>query len=646
MTSEAPDAVVATVAETLRTYPPFDRISRPALLRLAGAVRVRYLRPGHVLFREGDSAEAAVYLVRKGAVRLSRTVDAETVLLDDCEPGNLFGVRAHLGERAPYSATAEATEDTLVYAIGLEAFESVMAAEPALSLYLAAGFAAELPGVRDALLVHADRAQRTLSGPAVVDVPDDLDAPVTASADVVVCTPDTSVRAAAQAMQGRDVGSIVVVDADGRAVGIVTDADLRGRVVAAGLDAAAPVSSIMSAPVRTARPGATAGELMQAMVRERVHHFVVTADGAEEGPVAGIVSERDVLAAHGGHPTAVLDAFARAETADALRVARLEAERLLRRWLSQERAMPFVSTMMAAFADALSRRSVALAHAALGPAPRPYCWLALGSEGRGEQLLRTDQDNALVYADEGPDDAADAAWFLAFGERVCDLLAGAGIPRCPGEVMARNPRWNQPLGAWRSVFDEWLAAPDARALMHADIFFDLRPQVGDAALGEALLEHIGTGIPRARGFLPLFAHAAQQSPPPLSFFRGFVVERSGEHRDAFDLKLRAMMPLCDAARVARWDLGLDGVYGTAERFRAAAARLPAREGLLSEAATAYEILMRRRAIEGLRRGDGGRFVDIDQLTALERRALRAVFEVVRDVQAWLKSRHSTGLMRT
>ena len=124
-----------------------------------------------------------------------------------------------------------------------------------------------------------------------------------------------------------------------------------------------------------------------------------------------------------------------------------------------------------------------------------------------------------------------------------------------------------------------------------------------------------------------------------------VVERSGEHRDAFDIKLRAMTPLTDAARILVYDLGIN-IYGsTADRWQKIAEADESLARLADEAAMAYEILMRIRALEGLNLGTSGRYVHIKELNKLERQTLRNTFSVVKDVQLMLTSRYRTDFMR-
>jgi CBS domain-containing protein len=405
----------------------------------------------------------------------------------------------------------------------------------------------------------------------------------------------------------------------------------------------------MSSPVLTIDDQATLSSLIATVMKKHLHHFAVTEDGTPATPVVGIVSEHDILKTQGSHPTVILSELNRAKTKQRLRALRDQAEELLAGYLEDEVGMGFVSKMISEINDTLIRRGIALSLEEMADRgrkpPVPFCWLALGSEGREEQLLRTDQDNAMVYADPGDDDGLAERFFLELGERVVEVLVEAGFKRCPGEVMASNPKWNQPLDAWKRYFSSWIREPENIAVMHTNIFFDFRPVDGDQMLGSELKRYIFELVETERAFLSFFARNAVQNPPPLSFFRNMIVERSGEHRDAFDIKARAMTPLADAARVLIYEFGID-IYGsTAERWQAIAETNENLARLAGEAAMAYEILMRIRAIEGLNRGTSGRYVHIKELNKLERQTLRNTFSVVKDVQLMLTQRYRIDFLR-
>jgi CBS domain-containing protein len=641
----ASDSMILTVAGRLGRHPPFDRLQPELLERIARGIRIRYLEPGEVVFEEGATASPEFYVVVKGEVAVSQRADGEKVLIDVCDDGDIFGVRALLADRR-YAATTQAKDDTLLYVLSKDQLDALLRYEPRVALFFAADFASDIPQPRDSNRLEGVSAARRHERAG--DTGDDV-RHVDPVRDVLTCAPNTTIRQAASLMSERNVGSILIVDEERRPLGIVTDSDLRSKVVGQGRDVSRLISDIMSSPVLTIDDQTTLSSLIATVMKKHLHHFAVTEDGTASTPVTGIVSEHDILKTQGSHPTVILTEISKARTKHRLRVLRDQAEDLLRQYLEDEVGMGFVSNMISEINDTLIRRAIRLSLDELArrgmASSVPFCWLALGSEGREEQLLRTDQDNAILYADPGEDDGAAEAFFLELGKRVVDILVEAGFERCPGDVMASNPKWNQPLGSWKSCFSGWIREPEKVAVMHTNIFFDFRPVYGDQSLAAELKGHIFERIKADRLFLSFFAKNAIQNPPPLSFFRNMVVERSGEHRDAFDIKARAMMPLADAARVLVYDLGID-IYGsTAERWERIAETHENLARLAGEAAMAYEILMRIRALEGLTRGTSGRYVHIKELNKLERQTVRNTFSVVKDVQLMLTSRYRTDSVR-
>ena len=639
------DSMILTVANRLAKHPPFDRLDRELLERVAKGIRIRYLEPGEVVFEQGSMASPEFYVLVKGEIQVSQRVDGADVLVDVCDDGDIFGVRALLGDRE-YGATTQAKDDTLLYVLSKDQLDELVAEAPRVAMFFAANFAADAPQLGDTNRLVAVRDARRHERAA--ETGDDVRR-VDPVRDVLTCDTGTTIRHAAAMMSERNVGSILIVDEERRPIGIVTDSDLRSKVVGQGRDVSSLISDIMSSPVLTIDEQTTLSMMIATVMKKHLHHFAVTEDGTPQTPVTGIVSEHDILKTQGSHPTVILTEISRAKTKERLHALRDQAEELLRQYLQDEVGMAFLSNMISEINDTLIRRAIRLSLDALAARgmepPVPFCWLALGSEGREEQLLRTDQDNAILYADPGKDDGAAERFFLELGKLVVDILVEAGFERCPGDIMASNPKWNQPLGAWKRCFSSWIHEPENIAVMHTNIFFDFRPVYGEKALAAELKGHVFDRIKVDRSFLSFFALNATRNPPPLSFFRNMMVERSGEHRDAFDIKARAMMPLADAARVLVYDLGID-IYGsTAERWQRIGETHDNLARLAGEAGMAYEILMRIRALEGLSRGTSGRYVHIKELNKLERQTLRNTFSVVKDVQLMLTSRYRTDFLR-
>jgi CBS domain-containing protein len=626
------------VYDFLKEYPPFNLLDQEQLLQLAERVLVQYRRVDEAIFVQGAPPGEHLYIVREGAVQLLRETEEEDILVEQCDEGDVFGLRPLLaGDQ--YALTARASEETLLYAVPIEGFRAIAASDPKVALYLASNFA-----VGAAQHFHQFKPRVFLEQDAVFSSPLLEVLAVEKSKEPVACQPATLIREAAAVMSQREVGSIIIVDEGFRPVGIVTDKDLRRRVATGQVPLEASVSDIMSSPVITVRADISMADVQIEMVRHHINHLCITTDGTDRTRVTGVISEHDLMVLQGNNPALLVREVRRQHHAEGLRQVRERAEMLLQKYLHQEVSIAFISTVMTEINDEIIRRIIALAQEELRqeghePPEAQFCWLALGSEGRAEQLLRTDQDSALVF-DDVPAGAYKQTkhYFLALAAKVTKMLELTGFEYCPAEMMASNPQWCLSLSEWKRQFSRWIGEPSPKAVMFCTIFFDYRAIFGKTSLAEQLTEHIFNAIDEQAIFLSFLAKDALQNPPPLTFFRNFVVESSGEHKDAFDIKSRAMMPLADAARVLALHAKVGKVNNTFRRFERLAELEPQNRELYQQAADAYEILMRYRALQGLKRRDSGRFFDPAQLSKMERLNLRNSFQPIKTLQYLLSTR--------
>ena len=395
-------------------------------------------------------------------------------------------------------------------------------------------------------------------------------------------------------MMGRRVGSIIVVDDNRHPVGIMTDSDLRDKVVSQAIDAGStPVSAVMTSPVSCVMEPQTVSQLVAIVMQKGLHHFCFTRDGTAESPLVGVLSEHDLITAHGNHPTVLRQKIARTRDPDRLLMLRDKAEQLVQQYLQQEASMSLICSVISGINDALIRSSIAIAQTALREEGRsapeePFCWLSLGSEGREEQLLRTDLDNAIVYADP-PEERAEqtAAYYLALGEKTNDLLMHTGFERCPGNIMASNPELNLPLSKWKQKFSKLIRTPEPKALMYANIFFDLRGVDGDEALVDQLTRHIFDEIDKEPMFLTFSRQERREQPAApfvLSRFRARAVRAARRHvrhqgaRDDADRRRSADPRVRSEAQVPWVHAGALRPHRQ-RRARARAARRRSRDGV-------------------------------------------------------------------
>jgi len=633
------DNVADRLTYLLEHTAPFDSLPHATREELLDAALVEFFPANTTVISHGAEDRSYLFVVEAGSVRLENTTTGR--LVDVCGAGDVFG---HWGlvrdDAVPYEARA--VEPTTCALIPADIFREAYAAHDA----FAAFFNDSLREQSDMVRPPVDAAtSQLLLGTTVSDL---------VQRDLVRCEPDVSLRNAAQLMQKERVGSLVVWT-DGEPPGILTNSDLRDHVVAGDTSPEAAVRTIMSQPIIALPGSAPLFEALLTMARHRLHHLGVSGD---DGLVVGVISSRDIAQARGQDPTATLKRIERADRLRELSSLRSEVDTQLVHLHRQGVRARDIVRINTEINDQIAGRVLTLVEQRLqqeNPSRYidwPWVWMSLGSEGRKEMTLRTDQDNAIIYAD--PPDEATAArvedWLRLLAEEANEALASCGFTLCDGDVMARNKTWRQPLRKWKRVFRQWMFDPSPKALMNATIFFDLRALRGDASLVEALKNDLRSALDDERGFLTFLVSIALNNSPPLTFFRRFVLDEDGEERSFFDIKLRGLMPVTDLARV----LALDARYlestNTLDRLEAAGEALPRVRQTAENLREVYrhlEELRLQHQIRCIKEGiEPDNRVDPTALTKTQQQMLKVVFSQIKDAQQSLKLRYGAQSVRS
>lgn len=589
--SEASPLVSTTIAE-LRRYAPFDEMEAAALGLLAARLRIAYYPRDTPIVGPESGEVDRLYLIRQGAVRRSRGGPELTL-----SPGECFPIGALIGRRATvYSYKSE--EDTFCWELAAEDFHRLLAASQRFHAFCSNHLAV--------LVERSNRALREQAGEGMLDAAGML-APlrVALARAPVSCAPDLPIGEALKTMQGTRVGSMVVIDADRRPIGIFTQPDALARVALPQLALSEPISRVMTHDPVTLEEEATLAEAAIAMARRGIRHVVVT----RQGKFAGVISERDLFALQRVTLSHTSQRIQLAHTLEELMAAAGDVRKLTRQLLAQGVAAEHLTAVASALNDALTQRLIAIV-AARHDLPGPWCWLALGSEGRMEQTFATDQDNAIIYTQPGA-----KSTFLAFADEVNHGLAACGFPLCTGNVMASNPRWCLTPTEWRGVFRQWIEQPHGAALLDASIFLDLRPLSGDARLAADLREQVRAMVRERGAIRRALAQNALRIKLPLGVVRDFASD------EPFDLKLYGALTFVEAARVLALAHGIEDT-GTAPRLRAARDKgaLSAQDAEAAISAFHYVQALRLKR-QALRQGDPNHVAPA-ALNAIDRRVLR------------------------
>jgi CBS domain-containing protein len=580
----------------LRSIHPFHALPAPLFEDAARHLEVGLFQAGTWLVRVGQRPLEHLYVIRKGVVRLER--DGKTLQI--LEEGEVFGYTSLITGAATLDVLVE--EDLLAYRLPGEVFRRLLA-----DAQFAGHFAVGL----------SERLRSSLEHSPVATFEPDLSLRVEelVRREPVWVEPGQTVGDAARLMAELNISSVLVrTDPPG----ILTDRDFRKRVLAAGQGPEVPVTQVFSRPLRTVAGDTPIHDAWATLLDAGVHHLPVTRDGT----VVGVITSTDLLRSTAQGPMSVLRGVERLASPDKLPGYAQKVTQMTAMLLAGGLDATVIAGLVARLNDALVRRILRWAEADLGPAPAPYAWIAFGSEGRMEQTLLTDQDNALVYADAG---VPRRDWFQALAERANRDLEAAGFPRCPGGYMARS--WNGPLSEWTARFAGWLDVPSPEAVLVASIFFDFR-RVG----GELDLEPLEALVERAAGKSPFLRFLAQDAlrfhPPPMMLLRL-------RGSSTVDLKLHGISPVVAMAR--RYGLGA----GSDARTTLGRLEAATRAGLLEEEAReavseAYRFLLGLRLRLQLRQLKEGKpaanEVSLHALSAMERSRLKDAFRAIRHWQ--------------
>jgi len=591
----------------VRSTPPFDSLSPDLFAGVARSLEVVYHPTGTRLVTVGEKPLEHLYVIRKGAVRLER--GGQTI--QELEEGETFGYTSLITGKATLDGVVE--EDLLAYRIPGDEFRRLLG-----DARFASHFAAGL----------ATRLESSLEQSPVATFRVDLAAPIESLVrrPAVWVDAGATVGDAARVMTEERISSVLV---RGEPPGIVTDRDFRKRVLAQGLGPSTPLERVVSRPFTRVEGAMAVHEAWTVLLEANVHHLPVMRDEK----VVGVITDTDLLKHTSQGPVAVLRLVEKLPGRESLPGYSRKVTEMVAALLSGGLRPVVISGFVAQLNDALVRRILHWAEQDLGAPPAPYAWIALGSEGRREQALLTDQDNALVFADEG---AASREYYTALADRANTDLTAAGFPRCPGGYMARNHCGT--LTEWRDKFVAWVGDPTARSVLDAAIFFDFRRVAGTLSLDP--LQEVLDGIPQREAFLrSLVRQALEFRPPPL------LVLRLRGGGSELDLKRQGIAPVVFMARCYALAVG-SHARNTLERLSAAT-----RAGLMGPDASAnvmeaYRFLLGLRLRSQLKMISEGKaptnVVALSQLSVIERSRLKDSLQAIGSWQGKAAYRYQVG----
>ncbi|WP_162047908.1 DUF294 nucleotidyltransferase-like domain-containing protein [Vibrio taketomensis] len=614
------------VLNFISQYPPFDELPEERLREIALNVEVAYYREGTDILKSGDSIHD-LYVVRSGVVEVFRR---KGELYNRIDAGGMFGQMGLLMNNR-VRMPVKAISDTLVYCIPERLFVELCD---------------ESEHFADFMELEDSARLRT----AVSNSSQDNDFTTAKARKILNRAPillesTATIQEAANLMAEENVTALLIVrpaeeiteEDDDQLLGILTDRDLCIRVIAQGIETNLTVGEVMSTDVVSLDYNAYVFEAMLTMLRYNIHHLPILKD---KKPV-GVIGMTDIVRYESQSSLLLVSSIFTQTTVDDLKQVAAQVKDCFVRMVSEDANAHMVGRAMSVIGSSFKQRLAELAEIEFGPAPIPYCLVAMGSMARDEQLIVTDQDNALIL-DNTYDEKLHGEYFEQFAKFVCDGLAACGYSYCTGGIMATNPEWRKTRAEWEECFGNWIDNPNPERLLNSSIFFDLLGVYGRVKWAEHLSSFIVRRAKRNNRFLAAMAYNAIRRTPPLGFFKDFVMEKDGGHKNSINLKRRGTAPMADLIRVHALAIG-SRAQNSFERLDDIndAGILPKGRGIdLKDAMELiYMVRIRHQALDIENGDEPDNNIEPEHMSDFERRNLKAAFQILSNAQSFIKFRY-------
>jgi CBS domain-containing protein len=619
------------VSGLLAETPPFSLLPVHEREKIVANLTEVYYSKGTILFFQDKSRVEYLYIVDKGALERYWEENGQEKMFGVLGRGDTYGGISMLFNNGTAVRTARVAENTHFYILPREAFLSLCDKYPPFSDHFTNTFGRLMLDRSYASIIRQGPTPKVESPPLFSLRVEDV-----YHTDLLSCQGDISIQAAAVKMSRQNYSSIFVNAPGGEPIGIVTDNDIRRKVVATGYDIQKPVADIMSSPLTTIPAGAMLAEALLEMMRSDIKHLLVLDAGNK---VAGVITNSDILSTQEQSPFFMLREISTATGLKQLIKLRRRIPNIIRSMIDSGAKSTTITKLITSISDAILAKLIGFALEKHGPAPAAFAFLILGSEGRMEQTLKTDQDNAILYADVDETASSSAQlYFLALGETICNWLDEVGYAFCKGGIMAKNPRWCQPISKWKHDFHSWIRISTRKDLMQSAIFFDFRGAYGSMDLVDDLRLYLFHNLKGWTRFFKELTENALGFRPPLSFFNNFVVETKGRHRNQFNIK-NAMTCVVDFARIYALHYDIADT-NTQDRLYRLFLEKVLKPDEYQDLEQAYDFLMQHRLLAQINSIEAGEppdnYINPKELSKIEQALFRTIFKRIERMQTNMK----------
>jgi len=616
-------SLVQNLRQQLMQSLPFSKMAQKDVDFFLRASSEAYFAPKEVILSPADGASQFLYLIRQGRVSGRRDIPGikETAFLLDA--GSLFSIGSAFANR-PVSTTYSAVDDCFCLLFPVEAMRQLASQSIPFSEFLNNRIWGLLQESRIAL--RNAFASQALAEQSLESRVGDL-----ALKKPLTIGPNRSLREALTLIDEKKVGSILIMEDQHTILGILTRYDVLSRVTLSNLDLSTPISAVMTPDVKTLTVDDTAEMAGLLMSRFHIRHLPVL----DRGELVGIISERDLFSLQRLSLSNISSAIRGTDDLAQLKKCADDIRTFARNLLGQGVQARQLTTLISHLNDVLTVRLIEIYAAKHQLNMTQFAWIALGSEGRSEQTIATDQDNALVFSDSAPESQREV--YLRFAGEVNQALNECGYPLCKGNIMASNPELCLTQHEWLIRFSRWIEQGNPQDLLNASIFFDFRVLAGNPDLLIPLKDYVRTKAAATPRFIKLIADNSLNIRVPLNWF-GAIEPKEIDGQKTIDLKMQGTAIIVDVARIYSLAFGIE-VINTRERLAAIGRALNVPESESASWITAFEFLQTLRLaaqIGEAKIGGNPNVIDIEKLNIVDRSILKEALSKVRSLQQHLQ----------
>ncbi|WP_418263048.1 DUF294 nucleotidyltransferase-like domain-containing protein [Flavobacterium faecale] len=628
------NTIAAQIADFLKEYVPFNHLSIQELSEIASSIRVINLEKNKTIFKVNDPLQDCFYVVASGLINLYVILDAEETILDKCHQGTIFGLRPFFAKNN-YMMTAKAREESVVYAIPIAVFRPFVASNSEVLNLLLENFAVDKRNTKDKSNYESNLISENAfftgqqSGMQFFQN-------LTFNTSPLITQGNNVVQEVAQLMAENRVNNAIVAE-NNLPVGIVTEIDLSYKIATGRYPITSTVDKIMTWPVITVSENVSLAEAQLLMLKNNVTHLCVTIDGSDKTEIKGVITEHDLILAQANNPGILIKEIKRSQSAAELKQIRSRLADIIQSSIQKNIPLTHITNIASEVNFAILKRAVEQSILELGSPPARFAWFSIGSQARKEQLLLTDQDSFLVFEDIAPEKYRDIKdYFLNLAKKTTLKLEKVGYALCPNGHLASNMIWCKSLSDWMKQFDNWMQNPGEKNNELSSLFFDYEIIFGDQRIEEAINTIVFENALNSVSFYDFLGNDALRKNSSLTFFKKFIIEEEGPNKNKFDIKTRAILPLIDGARLFTLSQGIKGINNTYVRFKQLAISDPKHSEIYLDCADAFLTLVKFRTLEGIKNDDSGQFINIEELSKIDREKLKNALLPMKELEDLIK----------